>query len=46
MNTIKYINETVRLGVRPQLLSTERDRRHTADVVNRCQWSATVATCC
>jgi len=32
--------------VRPQLLSTEHDRRHTAGVVNCYQHSATVVTCC
>ena len=40
------IRPRVRLGVRQQLLSTERDRRHAAGVVNCYQLNATVETCC
>jgi len=36
----------VRLSVRPQLLSAERDRRHTTRLVNCCQRIATVLNCC
>jgi len=34
------------IDVRPQLLLTELDRRHTTGVVNCCQQTATVETCC
>jgi len=39
------IRPPARLVARPQLLSTEPDRRHTAGVVNCCKQSATVGTC-
>jgi len=34
------------LDVRPQLLSTEHDCRHTTGVVSCCKQSVTVGTCC
>ena len=37
---------TVRLGIRPQVLSTERNCRHTADVINRCKQSTAIGICC
>ena len=37
------IRPPVRLRVRPQLLSTAHDRRHTKGVINCCKQSATVA---
>jgi len=36
----------VRHAIRPELLSTELDRRHTARVINCCKQTATVKNCC